>query len=949
MLFCGRKRKHKFHIVQALLAVTLLLLLSFVQNTNAKEQENGEEIYETEIGELEQSTEETEDTEDVDNTEENKIAFFSQTYGSGTISLGSYNGGGTISLTEDVTASGICQLNGVLDIDLNGHKMTMQNNASFMLCSDNAVLNIRDSAGGGVIYASCQLIWIYSGGTVNLYGGTLEGENMTKLPQSGGCVNLSRSNMGTPVFHMYGGVIRNFQASQYGGAVYVASTFSGKKPSFYMYGGTIENCNASEGAAVYVDDSGDGPGYFYMKGGTKKEEGGESKAVIHCAAYNGNKTKNAIYNYGYFGIEGVIDIEGIVYLHQNNWASTTKHFIKVTDRLVVVGDGYIDIDSAYPNSNAVCTGHTVIENATQTEGTSQNPISQEEFYTYSSYFINSTKGLMISAGFDPTKNEMAGKDYPSNWPSYQADLYSKKYTYKDVKGQTMLIQASDSPGDKRQMQNYNYLIYTERDKLEEDYAVYYSIKISKRDIGTDDRLNGAVFSLKKKNVAEDGTVSYEDIGISGTTGMEEDGVAAGETYIYLDAEKMGKLMVDDGTYVLTEDTAPDGYVARGELAVIKIKHKLDESTGKTVSVVEVVANNKVLGTSEQVVNSTYGDKGMLVNKEIVLTLKNSAELLEENIDYTIQVDKYRDTEYQQRLSGAHFELYTAEEPVTLVASGTTDTNGTVKLLDLYGSEFSCSKGAHYKLREAEAPENFYLMSDVIDIRIKEENQVFINDVLLEDGNTLSGADTGGTTEYGSWRVTRQEDAIVFSVYDEEKPPTWTLQARKYGTKVMDALALSGAEFTLYQVEASGEMEIISLTSSDGTDGHEIGELEFTDTNGNSLQFACNTTYILRETHAPVGYEIMEDIILSVNEDASQIEVTQSGAGYGEASYDAVNRVLTLSIIDKAVYRMPETKSGGLYPLAVIGTLFMSFFAVLMLVISQRQQKSIGSSPISSIT
>lgn len=938
MLFCGRKRKHKFHIVQALLAVTLLLLLSFVQNANAKEQENGEEIYETEIGELEQSTEETEDTEDVDNTEENKIAFFSQTYGSGTISLGSYNGGGTISLTEDVTASGICQLNGVLDIDLNGHKMTMQNNASFMLCSDNAVLNIRDSAGGGVIYASCQLIWIYSDGTVNLYGGTLEGENMTKLPQSGGCVNLSRSNMGTPVFHMYGGVIRNFQASQYGGAVYVASTFSGKKPSFYMYGGTIENCNASEGAAVYVDDSGDGPGYFYMKGGTKKEEGGESKAVIHCAAYNGNKTKNAIYNYGYFGIEGVIDIEGIVYLHQNNWASTTKHFIKVTDRLVVVGDGYIDIDSAYPNSNAVCTGHTVIENATQTEGTSQNPISQEEFYTYSSYFINSTKGLMISAGFDPTKNEMAGKEYPSNWPSYQADLYSRKYTYKDVKGQTMLIQASDSPGDKRQMQNYNYLIYTERDKLEEDYAVYYSIKISKRDIGTDDRLNGAVFSLKKKNIAEDGTVRYEDIGISGTTGMEEDGVAAGETYIYLDAEKMGKLMVDDGTYVLTEDTAPDGYVARGELAVIEIKHKLDESTGKTVSVVEVVANNKVLGTSEQVVNSTYGDKGMLVNKEIVFTLKNSTELLEENIDYTIQVDKYRDTEYQQRLSGAHFELYTAEEPVTLVANGTTDTNGTVKLLDLNGSEFTCSKGAHYKLKEAEAPENFYLMSDEIDIRIKEENQVFINDVLLEDGNTLSGADAGGTTEYGDWRVTRQEDAIVFSVYDEEKPPTWTLQARKYGTKVIDALALSGAEFTLYQVESSGETEIISLTSSDGTDGHEIGELEFTDTNGEPLQLACNTTYILRETHAPVGYEIMEDIILSINEDASQIEVTQGGAGYGEASYDAVNKVLTLSIIDKAVYRMPETKSGGLYPLAVIGTLFMSFFAVLMLVISQRQQK-----------
>ena len=79
------------------------------------------------------------------------------------------------------------------------------------------------------------------------------------------------------------------------------------------------------------------------------------------------------------------------------------------------------------------------------------------------------------------------------------------------------------------MQIYNYLIYTERDKLEEDYAVYYSIKISKRDIGTDDRLNGAVFSLKKKNIAEEGTESYDDISISGKTSMEEDHVTSGET------------------------------------------------------------------------------------------------------------------------------------------------------------------------------------------------------------------------------------------------------------------------------------------------------------------------------------------------------------------------------------------------------------------------------------
>lgn len=407
MLFNGRKCRRKMQRMLTVFTVAIMLLLSLEKNASAQEQNNGEEIYGTEINELEQSTEEIEKIEDGDSVGE--TAVFAQSYGSGNVSLGSYNGGGTLKLTEDITASGVCQLKGVLDIDLNGHKMAMQNNAYFMLDSDNAVLNIRDSAGEGIIYASCQLIWVNSGGTVNLYGGILDGENIARTPQSGGCVNLSRSNMGTPIFKMYGGVIRNFQASQYGGAVFVASTFSGKKPAFYMYGGTIENCNAPAGAAVYVDDSGDGPGYFYIKGGKGKEEGGESKAVIHCATYNGTKTKNAIYNYGYLGMEGVVDIDGIVYLHQNNWASTTTHFIKITDRLIVVGDGYIDIDSAYPNNNALCTGHTVIENATQTEGTAKNPISQDEFYTYSSYFINSTKGLMISAGFDPAKNEMSQK------------------------------------------------------------------------------------------------------------------------------------------------------------------------------------------------------------------------------------------------------------------------------------------------------------------------------------------------------------------------------------------------------------------------------------------------------------------------------------------------------------------------------------------------------------
>lgn len=857
----------------------------------------------------------------------------SDTRAGGSLSLNGYNGGGEIILEEDVTASGQCQLSGALTIDLNGHTMTMANGAYFMLSSSGAVLNIKDSAQGGVIYASCQLVWVYGGGTFNLFGGILDGSKMTSHPQQGGCVNLYRSNMGTNVFNMYGGTVRGFEATQYGGAVYVASTFSGRTPTFNMYGGTIEGCYAPAGAAVYVDNSGDGPGYFYIKGGTRQEQGGESKATIRCVSYNGKKVPNAIYNYGYLGMEGVVDIDGIVYLDQNNWASTVTHFIKVTGRLVVVGDGYIDVDTAYPNSNAVCTGHTVVENVTQTVGGTDNPISQEEFYTYGSYFINSTKGLMVSAGFDPSKNTIANGG-PANWPSYQGDKYNTTYTYVDVMGQTMMIQASDSPGSKREMQNYNYLIYTERADSSQDYKTYYSVKISKRDIASDSALNGAVFSLKRKVVQENGSVSYENIGVSGITGDSGDGVEIGETYLYIGADKDGKLMLADGTYVLVEETAPSGYIARGELATIEIRHVMEESTGELVSVVEVMANNKVLTTTEQVINSSFGDKGWLVNKEIVLYLKNSTEVIEENTDYKIRIEKYEDPTFTAALGDAEFSLFTQEAPRLLAAVGKTNQSGVVEMQDVNGAVFTFSNGDSYELQESTPPQEYYAMDDRISVAVDENNQVLVDGAVLADGGTVLMAE--GAASHGSWTATLNGELLTFKIYDEKQPPTWSLEARKYGTRQTEALALAGAEFTLYKLEngegAAIETEVVSVISAEEADGNAKGILLFVDADGMPLKFDCNATYVLRETYAPLGYDLTEDIVLVINEDGSLIEVTQSGTIYEGASYDASKRILTLSIVDATVYHMPETGARGIYPFMAAGIILMCVSAVVLLVL-----------------
>lgn len=851
---------------------------------------------------------------------------------SGNINLSQYNNGGEIVLDADTTASSVCQLSsGTLTIDLKGHTLTMANGAYFMLNGDKAVINIKDSAGGGIIYASRQLIWGYNGGTINLYGGTLDGSKVTSAGQLGGCIQLGRSNIGNHTFNMYGGCIRNFKATQYGGAVYVGDMFSGKKNIFNMYGGTIEDCYAPAGSAVYIDDSGDGPGYFYLKGGTKQSEGGEPKATIRCL-----DGPNAIYNYGYLGMEGVVDIDGIVYLNQNNWASTTTHFIKIIGRLVVVGDGYIDIDSAYPNSNAVCPGHTVVENVTQTEGIGSVTISQEEFYTYSSYFINTTKGLMVSAGFDPGQNELDGNDAPANWPKYQSDKYNQKYSYVDVMGQELLIQSSDSPGPKRQKQNYNYLIYVERANPTDPYKEYYSVKLLKTDLETQEALNGAEFQLVRTHDAEGNELdSSEIIGYSAATGDLSKGLDQGVTYLYLPGYD-GKLMIEDGIYELKETNAPGGdYVCRDHVVSLHIYHKISEESGKEVSVVEVRANGKILSVQEQEINSTYHDKGWMVEREIVLNINNTNTVIDEKTDYKVRVEKYADAEYTIPLAGAVFEIQTTEETAVKKASCITDENGQGSFLDENGSEFTFSNGEQFLFAEITAPEEYFLMNEKIQLKVDEDGQVWINNTILTNGKSVGSGEESANPEHGTWKVSFNEDMLAFQVYDEKMPPTWKLQAIKYGTKKIDALRLPGVKFTLLRIDADGETssetEVVSVTSSDGTDGQKIGDIAFLDENGQMLELSCNATYLLRETYAPMGYTLIGDIRIEVNEDGSVVTVTKDGEPYTGTSYDAANRVLTLSIVDETVYQMPETGKRGIYPLLfysvilLYGSLMIGFF------------------------
>ena len=887
-------------------------------------------------------------------------------------------------LDGDVTASGRCMPNGELTIDLNGHTMTMNGNGSyFMINNKGCTLNITDTSDqkNGIIYASTQLVRFNTQGTFNLYAGTLDGINVASPPQQGGCVWMYDVMQGSNVFNMYGGTIRNFSASQEGGAVYLAPAQSGgsKTNTFNMYGGTITNCNAPLGAAVYIDGDGT-PGYFYIKGGTKQDMGGEPKAVINCKTYTdpqGNTvdTTNAIYNYGYFGIEGVIDIDGIVYLNQNNWASTITHFIKVTGRLVVTGDGYIDIDSAYPNSNAICTGHTVVENVTRTVGGMGVTISPEEFYTYGSYFINSTKGLLVSEGFDLEKgNDLDSYGAPANWPRYQADKYSETYTYVDVMGQTMIIQSSDSPGNKRQMQNYNYLIYTDRNDPEQPYKEFYSLKMLKQDFENPNlALNGAVFRLYKQEELNDGFEAnkvyyvnegnefrqvgaqesfnpsetyFTKIGGSLPSGTESYGLDTGVTYIYLDSND-GKLMIDDGYYVLAEETAPsvaegDPYIVRGKIADIFIYHTVDSTSGQNVSVVEVSANGRVLTETIQTINSSFNDEGYLVEKEIVLNIKNSKDDIVQLKDYQIAVHKFSDNGFSVALPGAYFTLSDPNSESNIYGSAITDnSSGGVIIKDENSAAVVMTNAdggiANAILKESEAPENYYIMDSNISLSVDANNKMNINGNILEDTERYP-AEGYVDASHGAWYANLNGEVLNLYVYDEEMPPTIGITARKYGTQAIEPLALAGAEFELYKINGDSSQTLISnVTSSDSSAG-SVGMMTFYDINtGEELRLDINTNYVLKEVKAPPGYELTDDIYISVNSDASTVTVTQNDVAYAGAEYDSENLQLSLSIIDEAVYRFPEAGGTGIWPILIMAVSIMTTCGVSFILFNNRSK------------
>ena len=222
-------------------------------------------------------------------------------------------------------------------IDLNGYTWTRTTEGRAIAVSNEEVLYIWDSVGGGKVRATgangqnAGVLSIGTGAKVNLLSGTLEQiPSDTVKVGNGGVVNMS----GESEFHMSGGKLLNGAANQ-GGALYLSNgilditggviengTATASGGNIFVYGATsvnIENVTitggkaAKHGGNIYFAHKGDVLKNCKIENGVAGDKGGNiyvnetAISLIDCTVSNG---KAGLFGNNIFHNKGTLNVEG---------------------------------------------------------------------------------------------------------------------------------------------------------------------------------------------------------------------------------------------------------------------------------------------------------------------------------------------------------------------------------------------------------------------------------------------------------------------------------------------------------------------------------------------------------------------------------------------------------------------------------------------------------------
>ena len=312
------------------------------------------------------------------------------------------------------------------------------------------------------------------------------------------------------------------------------------------------------------------------------------------------------------------------------------------------------------------------------------------------------------------------------------------------------------------------------------------------------------------------------------------------------------------TYKLTEAAAPAGYeLIKGTLSFKVNENGTVEAVGDVPAGYSIEQGNVTIVAADEPIEVSFAKKDLG--------------------DTSLAGARFT-------LSGTFVNDATHETSQQSIPFDTTNEAFTFDALSYEGATYSLVAGQTYTLTEDAAPAGY------------EKLPAFSFTVAYDGTITVANDSTEATDGTPGYVIDEQGGTVTLTAHD--RPIEVRLQKR--GTDTGDAL-LDGAVFSLLNAETGEVLDDDVRPTADGAVGF--------------AGLVGGGTYVLRETKAPAGYELVGDVTFSVATDGT---VTIAGGAAGWTAENADSGVATLTATDEPVEaRLVKTDADGT-PLAGAG-------------------------------
>jgi uncharacterized surface anchored protein len=351
---------------------------------------------------------------------------------------------------------------------------------------------------------------------------------------------------------------------------------------------------------------------------------------------------------------------------------------------------------------------------------------------------------------------------------------------------------------------------------------------------------------------------------------------------------MGAKLVVGNSYDITEVSAPEGY--ERVTGIMRVTVGTDGAINVVGSVDE---NGDVIGT----LPPTGYEK---IDLDGDGQPDNAFEVQVTNEPVEITINKVSANDTAIRLNGAVFEVtgIFADEITAETREFTTASDGTLVGVSNISAELK--SGQTYTLTEKTAPAGYELIEGTLTFTVNEDGTI------TPQGNIPAGY----SIEQGNVSIVAADNPIDLAFFKKD---------------LGDTNELAGAEFMLSGTFVDNVTHETSQLTIDFTTAGTAISFGNLSNEGNTYSVVAGQTYILTETKAPSGYELLEPFSFTVGTDGTIAPSEGSSqVAAGEEGYVISNDqggVVTLTAHDKPIEVVLAKTSSANEQLLLTGAVF----------------------------